>query len=188
MSQLMGTIEKVLRNFPAALVLGGVILFLAAANHGIPQLSLQIQELGWRFAVAVLGVSLTLCGIVIGVRARRDAKPLADRSSFELALPEPIRRQYALSFLARKDKLVVSQRVLLDYLEAESKRRGAVRQEEMEDRFGDKYPGVYWRLETLIFLGFIEKEVANHRDAIPVYIYRLSPGYGDQLGGNSRQT
>jgi hypothetical protein len=54
-------IEKVISNTPLALVLIGLLLVVIGAAGSWPGPALQVNELGWRIALAFMGV------IVVGV-------------------------------------------------------------------------------------------------------------------------
>jgi len=63
-------IEKLLSNTTLALILGGAFLFLVAASGGFPGLEIQVDELGWRIALAVLGVILVGIGLLVWWREK----------------------------------------------------------------------------------------------------------------------
>jgi hypothetical protein len=54
-------LTKLLNNTPIALILIGIFLFLTGAAGGWPKLSLVVNELSWRIALATMG------GIVAGI-------------------------------------------------------------------------------------------------------------------------
>ena len=57
-------IEKLANNSLLALVIVGVLLFVIGAAGGFPLLSIQVPEIGWRVALAVLGLALAFGGAV----------------------------------------------------------------------------------------------------------------------------
>lgn len=63
-------IEKLLSNTPFALILSGAFLVLVAASGGFPLLSIQVDELGWRIALAILGVLFVFIGLLVWWREK----------------------------------------------------------------------------------------------------------------------
>lgn len=49
-------VEKVIENTPLSIIVIGIFLFLIGAAGGWPSLKLNVNELGWRIALASLGV------------------------------------------------------------------------------------------------------------------------------------
>jgi TIR domain len=86
-----------------------------------------------------------------------------------------------LGYDERKSRLPDSQKAILQYLEEESLRRASVPQDDFESKFGSQVKSIYWRLECLYLLGFVEKEVTNFRQTTPIYNYRLSSRYREWL-------
>jgi hypothetical protein len=110
----------------------------------------------------------------------------------ELRHSAPLRRQadsnhpevpaeLELSYDERKSRLPDSQKAILEYIEEESLRRASVPQDDFESRFGSQVKSIYWRLECLYLLGFVEKEVTNFKQTTPRYNYRLSSCYREWL-------
>ena len=58
-------VKEILGNAPFALVLGGVLLFLVGAAGGFPPASINVVELEWRLASAVLGAILAGFGLFL---------------------------------------------------------------------------------------------------------------------------
>ena len=95
----------------------------------------------------------------------------------EISVPKYLLTTLELSFSARKERLPASQKAILDYLEAESKGRASVPQQDFEAKFASQVKSIYWRLEALCYMGFVAKEVTNYRDSTPTFNYRLSDEY-----------
>ena len=68
------TIEKLLSNTTFALILSGTFLVLVAASGGFPKLEIQVDELEWRIALAVLGVILVGIGLLVWWREKEMLK------------------------------------------------------------------------------------------------------------------
>ena len=167
-------VASILANSPLALVFCGSALFLLGASRGIPSWSIVVADLPWRIAVAGLGIALIISGAVVGSLARKARRPPLPAHDFEI--PAPLRALLALPFLSRRGKLTETQRALLECIEQETKNRAAISQQELDDRFSRNFE-VYWRMETLCYLGFCEKEVTGRQGAYDVHSYRLSPEY-----------
>lgn len=90
-------------------------------------------------------------------------------------VPEYLLTKLNLDFAARKGGLTPTQKELLDYLEQESKKRASIPQKDFE--LVRITASAYWRLETLCYLGFMEKEVTGDRGGKQTFNYRLSPEY-----------
>jgi hypothetical protein len=101
----------------------------------------------------------------------------------EIRVPKYLRTELEQDFRVRKERLSGSQRELLDYLEAQSVRRASIPQHDLETEIGARFKSVYWRVESLCSLGFIDKEVTDFKGEIPSYNYRLSDEYKSWLSG-----
>ncbi len=97
-----------------------------------------------------------------------------------LNIPISLAVELGKSFSARKDDMSITQKGLLDFIEIETKKRENIPQEDFDENFPSH---VFWRLEVLIWMGFIEKEYSNRkRYGKPLFHYRLSPEYKRELG------
>jgi TIR domain len=99
-----------------------------------------------------------------------------------LILPAYVATEVALNWPTRRLRLPDSQREILEYLEAESRRRDSLPQQDLEERFGVRVKSIYWRMEVLCCFGFTEKAVTSFRGATPTFNYRLSDEYRAWLG------
>ncbi len=136
-------------------------------------------------ACAVILVVM-LVGIIIvevtELRTKRsglesDAKD--SHSSDFTNIPGNIRNELSLPFLVRRDKQSEGQRELLDFIEQRTAVGGSVSQTKLEERF-TKHSGryVYWRLEVLRYLGFLEKmDTGEKHSDKPRFSYKLSTEY-----------
>jgi hypothetical protein len=100
----------------------------------------------------------------------------------EVYVPQYLRTELEQDFRKRKERLSDGQREILEYLETESARRRNIPQHDLETEFSGRFRGIYWRLESLCSLGFIDKEVTDFKGNIPRYIYRLSDEYKSWRG------
>ena len=75
------TIEKVISNTPLALVLIGLLLVVIGAAGGWPSPALQVNESGWRIALAAMGVVVVGVG---GLLLWREKAPPASTPSCEV--------------------------------------------------------------------------------------------------------
>jgi len=95
----------------------------------------------------------------------------------KMIVPEYIAKELELDYSTRRNKLPDSQKDILKYIEVQSNRRASVPQKDFEAEFGSRVRSIYWRLESLCYLGFIEKEVTDFWGNTPRYNYRLSHEY-----------
>jgi TIR domain len=103
------------------------------------------------------------------------------RAPEEIRVPTYLRAELEQDFRERKERLPDSQKEILDYLEAQSLRRASIPQHDLDSEFGARFRSVYWRLESLCFLGFVDKEVTDFKGDTPRYNYRLSQDYKSWL-------
>jgi hypothetical protein len=96
----------------------------------------------------------------------------------ELALPHSVLSELGLSFPDKRFRIGATQARILDYIVQGFVLHGAVSQEMLRKSF-PKIPGpeLYYRLEQLRLLGFIEKEKIGVRGDKPAYTYRVSREY-----------
>lgn len=109
-----------------------------------------------------------------------------------IKLPDSVREEIRQSFSVKKDNLAEDQRELLTHLEKQTKLQEEVAQSDLEKWFKDFNSRgkeecvhvVYWRLESLRYLGFVEKIDAGKKgwENTPRFSYKLSLGYARELG------
>lgn len=129
---------------------------------------------------------VTLGGIVLvevtEIRTKRVALNPDSKDSHSCShtnIPENIRNELSLPFLVRRDKQSEDQREILDFIERRTAAGGSVSQKELEDQFA-KHVGryVYWRLEVLQYLGFLQKvDTGEKHGDKPRFSYKLSSEY-----------
>ena len=101
------------------------------------------------------------------------------RAQGSVVVPKCLEKELELDYSARRDNLPDSQKEILKYLEKQSNKRASMPQSDFEAEFRGRIKSVYWRLESLCHLGFVEKEVTDHNKGIPRYNYRLSGDYAE---------
>jgi hypothetical protein len=70
-------IELIKTNSPYILVIIGLLLLIIGANGGWPQPYLCINEIIWRIILAVMGFIVSLTGIFIIIREKKDRKTIS---------------------------------------------------------------------------------------------------------------
>ena len=99
----------------------------------------------------------------------------------KLVVPAYLADALQLEYPQRRERLTKSQRDILDYIASEATWRASVSQKDCEAQFKGAPDAIYWRLESLCYLGFLEKEVTNRVGTIPTYNYRLTKEYKASL-------
>jgi hypothetical protein len=115
-------------------------------------------------------------------------KPTTSRDSsqstdIQIQVPLSLRKELGLSFLVRKHRLGSGrQKDILDYIEKETSLHQLVSQDMVEEAFKEFAPSeLYYRLEQLLLLGFLEKEQSGFIRGYPRFTYRLSSEYRKQI-------
>lgn len=85
-----------------------------------------------------------------------------------------------------RDNLTESQQRLLSIVERLTARQIDVLQEDVEKQFEASQSELYYRLEQLRLMGFIERNLIAGYSQQPQYGYRLSDRYSQQLGRPAR--
>lgn len=99
----------------------------------------------------------------------------------EPRIPDALAGELRLTWPARRERLTSTQKQLLDFITAESRRRRSIPQQVLESEFDGLRPSIYWRLETLCLLGFVEKEVTDFHGDMPRFNYRLTDDYAASI-------
>ncbi|GBC61999.1 Uncharacterized protein DENIS_2962 [Desulfonema ishimotonii] len=137
--------------------------------------------------IACLSILIvTLIGItIIEYTEVKSTKALIENKDSTF-LPEDIRGELNLSFIAKRDKLSKGQREILSYIEKNATSGGGVSQKHLEGKFS-KHTGcyVYWRLEVLRYLGFVRKiEIGKNHNDTPLHSYVLTAEYKKKYSGH----
>lgn len=97
-------------------------------------------------------------------------------SSGNVVIPKYLQKELEFDFGRRRDRLSEDQKQIIKWIEEQSVSLSSVPQKTLEDEFRHRLKSVYWRLEVLCYLGFLEKEKTDYRNT-PRYNYRLSGDY-----------
>lgn len=111
--------------------------------------------------------------------------PVLLRKEHHLNLPDKIMQELAFNFTSKIMKLIGKrQRSLLEVIERLLSLSSSemISYDEIKDNCDDYLnQGLYYRLEQLRLLGFIEKEQTDVKNMVPIYSYFLSTEYRDEL-------
>lgn len=104
-------------------------------------------------------------------------------TDIQIQVPLSLRKELGLSFLVRKHRLGSGrQEDILDFIEKETSLHQLVSQDMVEEAFKEFAPSeLYYRLEQLLLLGFLEKEQSGFIRGYPRFTYRLSSEYRKQI-------
>ena len=72
------------RNTPLGVVVLGLALFLIAAASGVPYFQLQINELYWRLALAILALFVVIGGALLFWTKGSDEAPVVEKCNFKI--------------------------------------------------------------------------------------------------------
>lgn len=81
-------IEKLIERTPLAFVILGSILFIVGAAGGAQYLKVQVNEMGWRIALAAMGVVLCAVGSLVLWR-EKTITPSIKHSDFGIRIDNP---------------------------------------------------------------------------------------------------
>lgn len=145
---------------------GGNLSVLNTVNLLISQLG---QMLGWQ-------QSLDL----VALNKRQELAEYAAQVTFTT---DPVRAELNASFTAKWARIGDKQRSILQHLTKKTKGGGTIAQEDAEAAFANLSGGVYYRLEQLRLLGFLERTMQTGTTAGPSYVWGLAPAYRDEING-----
>lgn len=115
--------------------------------------------------------------------ARHKRYELAEYAAQKTFAQDPARAELNASFTAKRARIGSRQGALLDYLTKKTRSGGSIAQEEIEAAFPNLPGGVYYRLEQLRLLGFLERAMQSGTTAGPGYAWQLSPAYREEVNG-----
>jgi hypothetical protein len=95
---------------------------------------------------------------------------------------DPLEAELKASFVAKRSRIGPNQNQVLDYITARQNRRQNIPQEELEKRFADVKSSLYYRLEQLRLLGFVERMEIDELHGNPVFGWMLSERYRREVG------
>jgi hypothetical protein len=95
---------------------------------------------------------------------------------------DPLEAELKANFAAKRSRIGPNQNQVLDYITARQNRRQNIPQEELEKRFADVKSSLYYRLEQLRLLGFLERMEIDELHGNPVFGWMLSERYRREVG------
>ena len=95
---------------------------------------------------------------------------------------DPIETELKSSFTAKRSRVGSRQNQILDYITAKLGHREHILQEELGNQFVDLVPSLYYRLEQLRLLGFVERCKIGELHGEPLLGWTLSKRYRTELG------
>lgn len=177
-------IEKLIGNAPLLILLIGVIVFAIGAAGGLPigDPPLQVHDSGWRLALGGMGALLAAAGLLLVFRD--SALGMKSSKGMDLFSNASLPQELSQSYLQRKAGLTPSQSNLLYFIERAFHDHDAVSQDEIEAQFQDMTKSeVYYRVEHLRLLGFLEKRPAGaDKHRFGRFSYQLSASYKKEIG------
>ena len=125
---------------------------------------------------------------MLGWRQRNDAS--ARNKRYELAkyieaktfARDPIEAELKAGFALKRSRIGSKQNQMLDYISAKLGRRPHIAQEELAKQFADLKPSLYYRLEQLRLLGFVERIEVGELHGDPLFGWTLSERYRGEVG------
>jgi len=104
---------------------------------------------------------------------------------FQSQVIPPNQPELTLDITARRSTLSEGQMTILNYIHKRSYHQTFVTQDEIEAVFSRYSEGeLYYRLEHLRLLGFIDKERIKYDNSVERFLYRVSRVYFDTYGNN----
>lgn len=91
-------------------------------------------------------------------------------------LPDSLKKELHQSYSNKRDKIGPTQNELLLFITEECLQHQAVTQRRVSEQFRGT-SGLYYRLEQLWLLGFLEKSQIGGRGGVPEYTYSLTENY-----------
>jgi len=144
---------------------GGQLSSAATLDHMIDQLE---KLLGWRQRTDLAG--------------RNKRYELVDYVKAKTFPRDSIEDELRASFAAKRARIGSKQGQVLDYITAKLGQRPHIGQEELARQFADLKPALYYRLEMLRLLGFLDRANIGESRGVPVWGWTLSDSYRREVG------
>lgn len=112
--------------------------------------------------------------------ARRRRYELVEYVKSKTFPRDPIEEESKASFGAKRARIGAHQGMVLDYITA--KDAAPLHEDELAQKFGELKTSIYYRLEQLRLLGFVERTKTGERHGDPVYGWSLSDKYRREIG------
>ena len=85
-------------------------------------------------------------------------------------------------FAAKRARIGMHQGQLLDFITGQLGARPYLKQEDLEEHVPGKGSGVYYRLEQLRLLGFVDRVQIGNKENVPLWGWTLAPKYRAEIG------
>jgi len=137
---------------------------------------------------ATLDRMIDQLGTVLGWRQRTDLAArnkryeLVDYVKAKTFPREAVEDELKANFSAKRARIGAKQGQVLDYVTARLGGRAHVPQEELANHFADLEPGLYYRLEQLRLLGFVDRLKVAESKGDPVWGWTPSDRYRREVG------
>ena len=167
--KILSSIFKRLTDFSGATLIAALLLIILGISKGIPGVDLVVDDNSRRLAAFFMSSSGMKCGLALALMAvllRIRKCNGKDDSTIGGTIEE----------------LTPTQRAILNTIINEYKLHGIVSQDFIESKFKKiSQEEMYYRLEHLLFKGFIIKEKTGHDGTKFRFSYKLSDKYRESL-------
>jgi hypothetical protein len=144
---------------------GGQLTSAATLDHMIDQVE---KLLGWRQKA--------------DLSARNKRYDLVKYVETKTFARDSIEDELKAGFAAKRARIGTKQGEVLDYITSNLRGRAHILQEELAKQFADLKPSLYYRLEQLRLLGFVERVNVGELRGVPVWGWTLSEKYRREVG------
>jgi hypothetical protein len=190
MNRIIDSIAARLQSLTIILgILGAILIFLVTTSGvNLPVLAQLTPNQSTRWFAGVLGVALLAAAVYVQYRppSPRSGGVEAAASQATALLPTEV----TATFAERETNVSPRQREILDAIFYSTPGMDSIGQEEIEQQFpGIARTELYYRIEQLRLLGFVQRERAGYTgegaSRIARYIYCLTAAYQEER--NKRQ-
>lgn len=123
---------------------------------------------------------------VLGWRQKNDLPARNKRYELvkyiETSVHHPIEAELRAGFTAKRSRIGSKQNQVIDYITAKLDRQPHISQEELAKRFPEEESSLYYRLEQLRLLGFVERIEIGELSGEPRFGWTLSDRYRKEVG------
>ena len=143
---------------------GGELANPVTLDHLLDQLS---RILGWKQ--------------LSGPAAAQKRYALAQQAAQKSFARDPAAEEVNLSFAAKRTRIGTTQGAILDHITQKTGGRGVLAQADLEKEFAKAPKSVFYRLEQLRLLGFLQRTAQGGTSAGPTHTWGLTERYRDEL-------